>query len=427
MQALQPGIGIPVGRPRKLILSILAIMLLVGVWMAIAPVDRVVHAEGRVIPAGKAQTIQHLEGGIVSSVLVHEGSLVRKGDLLMVLDATRAGSQLGERKVKLAALEARAARLRAEAEGGAKPVFKHDDQSDTVAQAAEQSLFLARRQKLDQETEIYREQIRQKKAEIAESANRKQSLEAELEIAQRQQAIISDLIDKNAASKLELLDAQGKVQRLLTQISDADAALPRLRSAISEAEAKRDEAIARFRSDARADLSTTLMDIESSGEGLRAESDRVTRTDIRSPVNGVVNRIYINTIGGVVKPGDAVMELTPTDERVVVEAEVRPNDRAELHTGLPANIKVGAYDFGIYGTLQGHLSEVSADTISDEHGNRYYRVQLDVDKVPSSYHDSPIMPGMPVTADIVTGRRTVLDYVLSPLNRFSHDSFRESR
>ena len=426
-QQFQFGGGTSLKRPRKLILSILGLIVLVMIWMMFAPVDRVVHAEGRVVPAGKAQTIQHLEGGIVSSVLVHEGSLVRKGDLLMVLDDTRAGSQLGERKVKLAALQARAARLRAEAEGSARPAFKHDDGSDADAQAAEQSLFVARKQKLDQETAIYQEQIRQKKAEIAESENRKQSLEAELEIARRQQAIISDLIEKNAASKLELLDAQGKVQRLLTQVSDANAALPRLRAAISEAEAKRDEVIARFRSEARADLSTTLMDIESSGEGLKAESDRVTRTEIRSPVNGVVNRIYINTIGGVVKPGDAVMELTPTDERVVVEAEVRPNDRAELHAGLPVNIKVGAYDFGIYGTLLGHLSEVSADTINDERGNRFYRVEVAVDQIPPSYHDSPIMPGMPVSADIVTGRRTVMDYVLSPLNRFSRDSFRESR
>jgi adhesin transport system membrane fusion protein len=217
------------------------------------------------------------------------------------------------------------------------------------------------------------------------------------------------------------------VQRLLTQIGDTESALPRLRSAIHEAEAKREEALARFRSEARGDLSTTQMDIDKTGEGLRAESDRVTRTDIRAPVNGIVNRIYINTIGGVVKAGEPIMELTPTDERVVIEAQVRPNDRAELRSGLPANIKVGAYDFGIYGVLRGRLTEVSADTLNDERGNRYYRVELAVDDIPSSYRDNPIMPGMPVTADIVTGRRTVLQYVLSPLNRFSYDAFREPR
>jgi adhesin transport system membrane fusion protein len=414
-------------RPRVLIILALSILVLGFAWMAFAPVDRVVHAEGRVIPAGKAQVVQHLEGGIVSSMLVHEGSLVKKGDLLVVIGDMRADSQLGERKIKIAALQARAARLKAEAEGAGKPVFKKGADDDIASDEAEQALFVARRQKLAQETEIFQEQISQKTAEITESESRRKSLAAELEIARHQLAIVTELMDKNAASKLELLEAQGKVQRLLTQIGDVESSLPRLRAAIHEAEAKRGEALARFRSEARADLSTTQMDIDSAGQGMLAESDRVKRTDILAPVNGIVNRIYINTIGGVVKAGEPIMELTPTDERVVIEAQVRPNDRAELRPGLPANIKVGAYDFGIYGILHGHLKEVSADTLSDERGNRYYQVDLEVDAVPASYRDNPIMPGMPVTADIVTGRRTVLQYVLSPLSRFSYDAFREPR
>jgi adhesin transport system membrane fusion protein len=423
---LQHTIGKSLPRPRALIVVALSVLILGVGWMTLAPVDRVVHAEGRVVPAGKAQIVQHLEGGIVSAMLVHEGSLVKKGDLLVVIGDMRADSQLGERKIKIAALQARAARLRAEAEG-TKPAFKGDSEYDVAAQKAEQALYVARHQKLAQETEIFQEQIRQKTSEIAESENRRKSLESELEIARHQLDIISDLIAKNAASRLELLDAQGRVQRLLTQIGDTKSALPRLRSAIHEAEAKRDEALARFRSEARADLSSVQMDIDSAGEGLRAESDRVTRTDIRAPVNGVVNRIYINTIGGVVKAGEPIMELTPTDERVVIEAQVRPNDRAELRSGLPVNIKIGAYDFGIYGTLRGRLTDVSADTLSDDRGNRYYRVELEVDDIPASFRDNPIMPGMPVTADIVTGRRTVMQYVLSPLNRFSYDAFREPR
>lgn len=409
-----------------IILALSVLILGVG-WMALAQVDRVVHAEGRVVPAGKAQIVQHLEGGIVSSLVVHEGSLVKKGDLLVVIGDTRADSQLGERMIKIASLQARAARLRAEAEGSGRPAFKQGSEFDVSAQGAEQALFVARRQKLAQETEVFQEQVRQKTAEISESESRRKSLGAELEIARHQLSIITELVAKNAASKLEVLEAQGRVQRLLTQIGDTESALPRLRAAIHEAEAKRGEALARFRSEARAELSTVQMDIDSAGEGLRAESDRVTRTDIRAPVNGIVNRIYINTIGGVVKAGEPIMELTPTDERVVIEAQVRPNDRAELRSDLPANIKVGAYDFGIYGTLRGRLTEVSADTVSDERGNRYYRVGLEVDAIPSSYRDNPIMPGMPVTADIVTGRRTVLQYVLSPLSRFSYDAFREPR
>ena len=417
--------GVDLPRPRALIIAALSLLILVVGWMALASVDSVIRAEGRVVPAGKAQIVQHLEGGIISSMLVREGSLVRKNDLLVVIGDTRADSLLGERMVKIAALESRAARLRAEAEGMTGPDFKQASENDKVAQESELALFSARRKKLNQETDIFQEQIRQKKSDIVESENRIKSLRAELDIAQNQLAIITDLVAKEAASRLELLDAQGKVQRLLTQIGDAESALPRLRAAIHEAEAKHGEALARFHSDARAELSMAQMEIDSASEGLRAESDRVTRTDIRSPVNGIVNRVYINTIGGVVKAGEPIMELTPTDERVVIEARVRPNDRAELHAGLPANIKVGAYDFGVYGTLKGRLIDVSADTLNDERGSQYYRVELEVGEIPVSYMDKPIMPGMPVTADIVTGRRTVLQYVLSPLNRFSYAAFRE--
>jgi adhesin transport system membrane fusion protein len=417
--------GATLPKPRLLIILAISVLVLSVGWMAWAPVDRVVHAEGRVVPAGKAQIVQHLEGGIVSSMPVQEGTLVKKGDLLVVIGDTRANSQLGESKIKIAGLQARVARLKAESDGAEKPAFKRGSDYEVAAQKAEQALFVARRQKLVQETEIFQEQIRQKTSEISESESRRKSLGAELDIARHQLSIFTELIAKNAASRLELLDAQGRVQRLLTEIGNAESALPRLRSAIHEAEAKRAEAIARFRSEARADLSTAQMDMDSAGEGLRAEADRVTRTEIRAPVNGIVNRIYINTIGGVVKAGEPIMELTPTDERVVIEAQVRPNDRAELRSGLPANIKVGAYDFGIYGTLRGRLTEVSADTLNDERGSRYYRVELEVDAIPASYRDNPIMPGMPVSADIVTGRRTVMQYVLSPLNRFSYDAFRE--
>jgi len=413
-------------RPRALIILAVCVLFLSVGWMAVAKVDRVVRAEGRVVPAGKSQIVQHLEGGIIASMAVREGSLTKKGDLLVVIGDARADSRLGESKIKIAALLARAARLKAEADG-TKPIFNHAPDSDGATQKAEQALFQARKQKLIQETEIFQEQIGQKTAEIAESENRRKSLAAELEIARHQLSIITELMSKNAASRLELLESQGKVQRLLTQIGETESAMPRLRAAIHEAEAKRRESLARFRSDARAELSTVQMEIDSSSQGLRAESDRVTRTDIRSPVNGIVNRIYINTIGGVVRAGEPIMELTPTDERVVIEAQVRPNDRAELRSGLQVNIKVGAYDFGIYGTLRGRLTDVSADTLNDESGNRYYRVEIGVDGVPASYLDRPIMPGMPVTADIVTGRRTVLQYVLSPLSRFSSDAFREPR
>ena len=216
-------------KPRALIALTSSVLVLGMGWMALAPVDRVVHAEGRVVPAGKAQIVQHLEGGIISSMAVREGSSVKKGDLLVVVGDTRADSQLGERKIKIAGLQARVARLKAEAEGASGLASRRGPEHDSMIQRAEEALFMARRQKIAQEMEIFQEQIRQKTAEIAESESRRKSLGAELDVARHQLSVISGLSAKNAASKLELLEAQGRVQRLLTQIGDAESAMPRLR------------------------------------------------------------------------------------------------------------------------------------------------------------------------------------------------------
>lgn len=415
-------------RPALLIRGIFGLMLMIGLWMAFAEVDSVVRARGRVIPAGRTQVIQHLEGGIVTAIAVREGAMVKTGDLLVTLSDTRADSQLLERRVKLAGLRTREARLLAESEGRDKIDFPDDIAWEIREREAERDLFAVRRQKMFYEIEGLSDQLRQRQISLNELESRRKSLASELDVAQQQLGIITVLIEKNAASQLELLEARSRLQRLQTQIGDVVSAIPKTRSSIQEAQNKVHEITSRHRSDASTELIAARLEINQMNQEIRAESDRVDRTEVRAKIAGVINRLYTNTVGGVVKPGEPIIELTPVDDkRILLEGSVRPSDRAELRNGLTANVRIAAYDFGVFGVLHGVLLEVSADTVADEHGDRYYRVLIEVPSLPSAYHDKVIAPGMTASADVVTGSRTILQYVLSPLTRFAYNAFREPR
>jgi adhesin transport system membrane fusion protein len=211
--------------------------------------------------------------------------------------------------------------------------------------------------------------------------------------------------------------------------------VPRLRAAISEAQAKVTDGVSRFRADARTDLTAAENDLARLSEEMKSRNDRVSRSDVRAPMDGVINRIFVNTVGGVVKPGDPILEMTPIDDKLVIEASIHPTDRAELSIGKPARVKVTAYDYGVFGSMQGSVTEISADTVPEERGERgerNYRVKIEVAR--QSMQDgknpvegTPLMPGMTATADIVVGRRTVWQYLMSPLNRFGQTALREPK
>ncbi|MFJ2712353.1 HlyD family type I secretion periplasmic adaptor subunit [Pseudomonas sp. NPDC087346] len=415
--------------PRVWILGLSIIVILLITWSAFASIRMVVRAEGRVIPSTRSQVVQHLEGGVVLSIDVAEGDTVQKGDLLAQISDVQANSQMGERRVRELALVAKVARLKAEATGGNMDSMTPPDLPSEAAQSIriEQEALLARRLRLEQTQRVSVERVMQKRSELAELTMRRSNLATELELSQRQLQIAADMLEREAASKLEVLEAQSRVQRLRTMISEADTALPRLRSAIAEAESNSQEAESLFRADARTELTATQTDLQRVQEELKASNDRMNRTELRAPVSGVVNRVNISTIGGVIRPGDAVVELTPSSDHFVVEARVRPADRAELHPGLPVHVRLSAYDYASFGVAEGRLTEVSADTVPDERGERYYRVRISIEGEQHPFAGRPIMPGMVATAEIVVGRRTVLDYLLSPLNRFARVALSEPR
>lgn len=412
--------------PRTLVVAVLLALPTLGGWAALAPVDQVVRVEGRIVPAGRAQQIQHLEGGIVAAIHAGEGQTVRRGDLLLTIDATSAGANLDETTLKLDVQQARAARLEAEVAGAAAISFPAG-LGNSRAMNDEKLLFATRRARLEQELRVFDELVRQKQAEAAEIEGRRHRLSGELETARQRSALVAGMAARNAASRLEVLDAQSREQRLATELADSEAALPKIRAGIAEARARAEETRAQFRSLAHEELVAAKAEVDRLGKIATAQEDRVSRTEVRAPADGVINRVTANTVGGVVKPGEMIVELTPTTRELLIEAQAKPSDRGEMMPGQRAKVRVSAHDSGALGTLSGVVRDISADTVQDGRGDYHYRVVIRVDQLPPSYADKLLAPGMTVTGDIVTGRRTVARLLLSPIAKFTDNAFRDSR
>lgn len=393
-------------------------------WASIAEVDIIVRTEGRIVPAGKSQIVQHLEGGIVRNILVQEGQTVSAGQPLMELSDIQARSNLDQERSKSATFRGREARLLAEASGAGGITFPKES-ADVNVRRAESAAFQARRARVAEEVRVLRDQSAQKRGEIAEAESRRKNLLSEIEVAKQQYRVIEGLSKENAASHLELLDSKSRVQRLSSQIAEAESAIPRLRAAVAESESRIGEVWARYRSEASSELTQVRAELEKSEFEIDTNADRLDRNQVRAHVAGVVNRLAISTVGGVVKPGEVLMEITPNYSGVLVEARAKPNDRANLRTGLSARVRIGAYDYATFGTLSGNVTEVSADTLVDEREGRYYRVIVKADVDSSQQMET--VPGMTAIADIVVGKRTVLSFLLSPLMRFRDGAFRDPR
>lgn len=413
---------------RQFVMLLLVSSVSILIWAGVAEVDVIVRAEGQIIPAGKSQIVQHLEGGIIEKILVEEGQVVTASQPLMVLSDVQTRANLGQEKSKLNALRGREARLVAEVQGDEELSFPVELVDPKVIQV-ETSAWSARRVQLAEEIQILRAQSRQKRSELAEIRSRQKNLLEELLLAQKKHRVITGLKENNAASELEVLDSQMRIQQLKTEISEASNTLPRLEAALTESESREKEAAARFRAEASAALTKVREELEGIRRGLDSSVDRQERSIVRSPVAGLVNKLNVTTVGAVVRPSEILLEITPSDQRIFIEARANPNDRAHLRRGLPARVRVGAYDYATYGSFKGRVTEVSADTLKDERENRYYRVNIEVDisnLIQRNNQPGVLMPGMGASADIAVGKRTVLSYLLSPLLKFRDGAFRAS-
>ena len=396
-------------------------------WANYAVLEEVTTGEGKAIPSSKIQTIQNLEGGIVAEIFVREGQVVNKGDTLLRLDSTRFRSNQEESEVDRLALLAQIERLTAEAEGKPLTLSQEIIQQSPQLAEDERALYESRQQRLHSEQRTLREQLIQKQQEQAEFRAKQQQYRSSLALIQQELNMSTPLVASGAISAVEVLRLRRSLVEVRGALDATTLALPRAEAAANEMQSRIEQSELAFRAEAFKNLNearTQWQKITASGVAIQ---DRVSRTTVTSPVKGIIKQLKINTIGGVVQPGSDMLEIVPLEDNLLIEARVRPQDVAFLHPGQKAMVKLNAYDYTIYGGLKANLELISADTIIDKDGRSFYLIQVRTDKnhLGSDEHPLLIIPGMVATVDIITGKKSVLDYLLKPILKARAEALRE--
>jgi adhesin transport system membrane fusion protein len=408
--------------------AILAMLASFIVWANWATVEESTTGDGRVIPSSQIQVVQTLDGGIIRDIRVREGDRVDAGQVLIEVDDTGLSSTLGEVRSRRLSLEAQIARLEAEANGEFRVVFpKVLNEAAAGAVAAERAAFLSRQAQRLEETEILRQQLRQREQELLEFQANEARLRATLAPLEREVELTRNLARRGVVPEVDLLRLERQLAEAVGQLAVTEAALPRAESAIDEARRRVDAVDLKFRAEARERLARVIAELTVIEETERGAADRVDRTLLRSPVRGIVNRLNVSTIGAVVRPAVDIVEIVPLDDTLLIEARIRPQDVAFIRRGQAASVKLTAYDYLVYGDIGGTVERVGADTIEDEQGNTFYRVVVKTEAggLTRSGETIEILPGMVATVDILTGEKTVLDYLMKPVLRVGNEALSE--
>ena len=406
------------------ILTFAAVIILI-VWAAFAQLDEVTRGEGKVIPSRQVQVMQSLDGGIVSEILVKEGQQVKTGQLLLKVDPTRFVSSLRENRAQYIALLAKSARLTAVASGKpfVPPPELIKEAPDLVEQ--ERSAYENKRLELDAAVGVARQQLSQRRQELNELTAKREQATQSYSLTARELEVTRPLAKTGAVSEVELLRLERDVARYRGERDAAGAQIPRIQAAISEAQRKIEEVELNLRNQARSELSETNAKLAALSAGSEGLADRVKQAEIRAPMNGTVKQLFANTVGGVVQPGKEIIEIVPSDDALLLEARVQPKDIAFLRPGQPALVKFTAYDFSIYGGLEATLEHIGADTITDEKGNAFYIVRVRTTRSTIGDAQMPIIPGMVAEVDILTGKKSLLSYLMKPVLRAKANALTE--
>jgi adhesin transport system membrane fusion protein len=403
-------------------------LMIALIWANYATLDEVTRGSGKIIPSSHIQVVQNLEGGILSEIMVKEGDLVEKGQVLLQLDEVRFGSSLNETKLKYYELLANTARLTAETTG--KPLIIPQEVIDNYPTYAEHTrhLYESGKSQLDANTQILQQQVLQREQELIELKSKEEQIARSYQILKKEVDMSEPLVAQGAMSEVEMLRLQRQTNDLNGELSSAKLAIPRLQASLNETRNKLNELKIHFQTDAMKQLNDTKSELDQTSESLLAMKDRVTRTRIISPLKGTIKQLKITTIGGVIQPGMDLLEIVPIDDQLLVQAEIRPADIAFLHPGQDAMIKLTAYDFSIYGGLEAKLEHISPDTIINEEDKKsYYQIRLRTAKnhLEKNGEILNIIAGMNADVDILTGRKTVLDYLLKPILKAKQRALRE--
>jgi adhesin transport system membrane fusion protein len=410
---------------RLLVWCSLAALAALLAWAALSPIDEVVRGEGKVVPSRQVQIVQSLDGGVVKELLVQPGQAVEPGQILLKIDPTRFNSSLGENNAEYLSLLAKAARLRALATGQPFQAPEEVIKQLPVAVEAERNAWIERTNELNATVTGAKEQVKQRQEELRETQAKRDQAATTCSLTSRELTVTRPLLKSGAVSEVDLLRLQRDVAKSCGEQRAAEAHIDRIEASIKEAMSKTEEAELNIRNQARSELSDTTTKLRTLSEGKLALADKVKLAEIRSPVRGTVKTLLANTVGGVVQPGKDIVEIVPTDDTLLLEVRVLPRDIGFLHAQQKAEVKFTAYDYAIYGGLEGVVEQIGADTITDERGNSFYIVRVRTARSSVGEKHLPIIPGMVAEVHILTGKRTVMQYLLKPILRAKENAFTE--
>lgn len=411
-----------------LLYTIALLLLIFLLWANFAKLEEVARGDGQVIPSSEVQVIQSLEGGIIEGFPVKEGERVEKGQVILRLRDVQAKSDLQATRQKYLGLMATVTRLEAEAEGKDFIEFPEEVLANVPESVqAEKDAFAAnKKQQLDQ-VSVLEQQKSQREQEVTELRRRISDISSVMKLAQDERNMVAPMVERGAANKMELLQLDRSIAQQRAELNGLRLALPRSEASVKEAEERINEVTSGFRAQARRELSEKTIELNTIKETLSAYRDRTERTEIKSPMTGIVQDIKISTVGGVAKAGEPIMEIVPLDDMLVVEGRIKPADIAFIHEGQKAVVRLSAYDFSVYGAMDGHVTDISADSFTNDKGESFYRVRVSTDAstINKAGTEYDIKPGMQATVDVITGEKTVMQYLLKPFVKASQTALRE--
>lgn len=397
------------------------------IWAYITRLESVAVAEGVVVPAGQIRTVQHLEGGIIQSINVKEGDQIAEGQELMQLVLGAQNLNRDELQAKIDGLVLQRARLEAELTGDDLRLPQEEATRQRDIANSERRTYAARRNELESTLRGLEGQVRERELEVKEFEAQKTSYVREMSRLQEKFQISKGLLKDGLTTRVEHIELEQQIEKLQGQIEVVDVAVPRTMAALEGARERLKEERLKFQSAANAELSKIDQDLARTREQIQQATRQANRTVIASPIDGIIKTLNFNTIGGVIQPGEIIMEIVPVGEALQVEAKLQLKDRRGIEPGMPALVKFSAYDFARYGGIDGQVVQVAPDATVDQDGNSFYRVIVETDKnyVGGSETENPVLPGLAATVDIKTGTRTLAQYLIQPVLKLKSEGFRE--
>lgn len=418
---------------RMLLFASLAMLATFLVWAHFAVLDEVKRGSGKVVPARQIQVVQSLEGGIISELLVSEGTIVDAGQPLARIEDTSFASQFGEVRERQGAMAARVLRLEAETQGTPLQFPAALEQINPRAVAAERNVYDARVRKLAQDVDVIQQQETQKRREVDELRASETRFSETLKLLSREVEITRNLHNQRVVPEIEMLRVDRQATDMRGQLAVVQATIVKTEAALQESQSRIAGVRTSFVAQAEEDLAKSRGDLAVLDENIKYAQDKVRRTELKAPVRGIVNKLNVTTIGAVVQPAANLMEIVPIDDTLLVEGRIRPQDIAFIRPNHQAVVKLSAYDSSVYGSLHGKVERISADTIIDEKGDKnergetFYRVMVRTEKnhLGTTEHPLPVLPGMVATVEILTGAKSVLDYLVKPARMLRDEALRE--